>query len=893
MDNQPLSKVYDPRGTERRWYEFWQEQGFFKAGLDAAKPSFCIVIPPPNITGSLHIGHALNNTLQDIVIRYKRMCGYNTLWMFGTDHAGIATQNVVERQLAREGLERRQLGREEFVRRIWQWRARSGDTITRQLKLLGASCDWERERFTMDEGLSRAVRKVFTQLYQEGLIYRSDYIINWCPRCQTALSDLEVEHEDSNGFLYYIRYPLSLNGRESDSDYLTVATTRPETMLGDSAVAVHPQDKRYEKWIGRKLILPLCGREIPVIADSYVDPAFGTGSLKVTPAHDPNDFELGLRHQLPQIKVMNPDATMNQAAGEYQGLSREQCRRKLLADLEKGGYLEKTEPLKHAVGHCYRCKTVVEPTISKQWFLKMKELAQPAIEAVKSGRVKLIPSHWEATYFDWMLNIRDWCISRQIWWGHRIPAWYCRDCGQISVSERDIDRCLHCAGRDLQAETDVLDTWFSSALWPFSTMGWPEQTRELKFFYPTSLLVTSFDILFFWVARMIVMGLKFMGEVPFRKVYLHALVRDAEGQKMSKSRGNVVDPLIMMDKYGTDAFRFTLTALTSQGRDICLDEKRIEGYRNFINKIWNAARFSLANLQDFKPGRFPASELQYSLADRWILSRLQSLIKNVTEALDEYRFNDAAGKLYRFFWHEFCNWYLELIKLRLNDPQTPPRLRHSSQTCLLTVLEQSLRLLHPIIPFISEEIWQRLPARTSENSPSIMLAPWPRAESSLSDRRSESKMLLLQEIITAIRTLRSELGLPPARRLPRVLLRSKNPQLTRLLQTQKHYIRHLARVEELLSGENLAKPPDCAGKITAHAEIFLPLAGLLDRQQEIGRLQKALDAERAELAKVQNRLNNPSFLEKAPKEVIDEQREKQPRLAEKIAKIQAALAQLQ
>ncbi len=890
MTNLPLSKIYDPQASEQRWYNFWEKQGLFKAGLNSQKPSFSIVIPPPNITGSLHIGHALNNTLQDIVIRYKRMDGYNTLWMFGTDHAGIATQNVVERQLAAEGINRQHLGREAFMERVWNWRSQSGDTITKQLKLLGASCDWGRERFTLDEGLSRSVRQVFVRLYQEGLIYRGNYMINWCPRCHTALSDLEVEHEERDGFLYYIRYPLAVEGKESATDYLTVATTRPETMLGDTAVAVNPEDARYQKWVGQRVMLPLCRREIPIIADSYVDPAFGTGSLKVTPAHDPNDFELGQRHQLEQISVMNPDGSMSPAAGAYQGLSREECRKKLVADLERQGYLEKKEPYRHAVGHCYRCKTAVEPTISQQWFLKTKQLAEPAIEVVRSGRVKLIPAHWEATYFDWMLNIHDWCISRQIWWGHRIPAWYCRDCEKISVSVDDIQACQHCGSRNLKAETDVLDTWFSSALWPFSTMGWPDETPELKFFYPTSVLVTSFDILFFWVARMIMMGLKFMGEVPFHRVYMHALVRDAEGHKMSKSRGNVVDPLIMMDKYGTDAFRFTLTALTSQGRDICLDEKRLVGYRNFINKIWNAARFSLANLDDFTAGQLPAEKLEYSLADKWILSRLQRVIAQANTALEEYRFNDLAGQLYHFFWHEFCDWYLELIKLRLADPSTPKAQRYSTQLTLLRVLEQNLRLLHPIIPFITEEIWQRLPKEGEEVS-SIMLAPWPRVDETLLNQESESSMELLQEVVITIRTLRSELNLPPGKVLPQVLLSVNDSTSRQILQTQETYIRHLAKVSQVTIGTQLSKPADCAGGVTKHgSDVFIPLAALLDLEQESQRLEKIIQQEQKKLKRVESKLTNPDFLEKAPEHVVSKERQKQAQLVEKIAKLQTNLA---
>ncbi|MDX1765063.1 MAG: valine--tRNA ligase, partial [bacterium] len=630
-----LDKVYDPAATENKWYAFWVDKGYFRGDLNRDHPFFSIVIPPPNVTGSLHMGHALNNTLQDILIRWKRMAGHNTLWMPGTDHAGIATQNVVERQLASENTSRHDLGRDQFVQRVWQWREEYGGVITNQLRRLGASCDWSRERFTMDDGLSRAVREVFVRLYEEGLIYRGNYIINWCPRCHTALSDVEVEHEETAGHLYHIRYPVI--GRDR---FLTVATTRPETMLGDTAVAVHPEDSRYEDLAGAKVRLPILDRELALVEDTYVDQDFGTGVVKITPAHDPNDFEVGLRHRLEQISVMDQDARMNEEAGKYAGMDRYACREALLADLKALDLLEKTEEHTHAVGHCYRCKTVVEPALSLQWFVRMKELAQPAIEAVEAGKVQFVPGGWQNTYFDWMRNIRDWCISRQIWWGHRIPAWYCHDCDGITVTRTDPTECAHCGSRGIEQESDVLDTWFSSALWPFSTLGWPDETPELEHYYPTSVLITGFDIIFFWVARMIVMGLKFMDDVPFRHVYIHALVRDAEGQKMSKSKGNVIDPLTMIDKYGTDAFRFTLTAFAAQGRDVRLSEDRIQGYRNFTNKIWNAARFALMNLADYQQD-LPAGEPE--LADRWISSRLNRAVGDVLQALEEYKFNEAAS----------------------------------------------------------------------------------------------------------------------------------------------------------------------------------------------------------------------------------------------------------
>ncbi|MBI5788613.1 MAG: valine--tRNA ligase [Candidatus Schekmanbacteria bacterium] len=883
MAKQTLEKVYDPQACEKRWYEFWEQQGVFRAAMNSGKPSYSIVIPPPNVTGSLHIGHALNNTLQDIMVRHKRMQGYNTLWIFGTDHAGIATQNVVERQLAAQGLNRQQLGREDFIRRVWEWRKESGNIITKQLKLLGASCDWERERFTMDEGLSRAVRQVFARLYQEGLIYRGNYIVNWCPRCATALSDLEVEFEERNGHLYHIRYPLIIAGAESQ-EYLIVATTRPETMLGDTAVAVNPDDERYNKWIGQKVLLPLCQREIPIIGDSYVDPAFGTGCLKVTPAHDANDFEIGKRYQLPQVVVMNIDATMNKEAGVYQGLTREECRKKVSHDLEQGGYLEKIEDYRHAVGHCYRCKTVIEPTVSQQWFLRMKDLAQPAIDAVREKKVQLIPSHWEATYFDWMLNIRDWCISRQIWWGHRIPAWYCKDCGHINVHLEDVTACQKCAGKNLDAETDVLDTWFSSALWPFSTMGWPDKTKEMEFFYPTSLLVTSFDILFFWVARMIMLGLKFRGQVPFHQVYIHALVRDAEGRKMSKSKGNVVDPLTKMEEYGTDALRFTLTSLTAQGRDICLDEKRIEGYRNFMNKIWNAARFSLLNLEDFSCQDMANNALEFTLADVWILSALQRLIADADSALAEYRFNDYAGALYHFFWHEFCDWYLEMIKLRLNDPQATKIQRYSTQLTLVTVLEQCLCLLHPIVPFISEEIWQQLP-RKNGHVASIMITPWPKFEERLINKEAEARIDTIKEVVGAIRNLRAELNLSPAMVLPKVLLSLGNIKVREILRAHEAYLRSLCKVGQFEIGTGLTRPSGSISAVDQYGEIFLPLAGVMDIGQEIQRLQKAVNQTKEELEKVEGKLNNPAFVEKAPAVVVEKEQLRRSELQEKLSKL--------
>ena len=701
MSQETLSKGYEPADVEGKWYSYWEERGLFRPDMDSKNDPFCIVIPPPNVTGFLHMGHALNNTLQDILCRYKRMDGYNVLWQPGTDHAGIATQNVVEKALASKGLTRHEVGREKFIDMVWSWREEYGGGIINQLKRLGSCCDWSRERFTMDEGLSRAVRTVFVQLYEEGLIYRGDYIINWCPRCHTALADLEVEHEERESHLYHVRYPF-----EDGNGYLVVATTRPETMLGDTAVAVNPEDERYSDASGRHVILPLVNRPIPVIFDRYVDMEFGTGALKITPAHDPNDFEIGTTHNLDRVKVIDDDGKMNELAGPYRGMDRFECRERVLEDLKSAGLLEKVEPYQHAVGHCYRCKTMIEPLLSKQWFVRVKPLAEKAIAAVRDGRTRIVPLQWEGVYYDWMTNIRDWCISRQIWWGHRIPAWYCEKCNELIVAREAPETCPSCGSSALRQETDVLDTWFSSALWPFSTLGWPDHTEYLRTFYPTSVLITGFDILFFWVARMMMMGIHFMGDVPFRDVYIHALVRDAEGKKMSKSKGNVIDPLEVIDRFGTDAFRFTLAALAAQGRDVKLSEERIAGYRNFVNKIWNSARLALMNLDESDAVTGPDDEV-LSLADRWILTRLRDVTRDVRAALEDYRFNDAAALCYHFTWHEFCDWYLEMAKQGLYSEDED--LKRSTRSVVRTVLLGVIRLMHPFMPFVTEEIWSRMP----------------------------------------------------------------------------------------------------------------------------------------------------------------------------------------
>ncbi|MCX7857813.1 MAG: valine--tRNA ligase [Deltaproteobacteria bacterium] len=851
-----LDKVYNPHNVEEKWYSFWLEKGYFIAKTDKVAEPFCMVIPPPNVTGSLHMGHALNNTLQDIMVRYKRMKGFNTLWVPGTDHAGIATQNVVERELARENLTRESLGREEFIKRVWAWKERYGRTIIEQLKKLGCSLDWTRERFTMDPGLSKAVREVFVRLYEEGLIYRGFYIINWCPRCKTALSDLEVEHEDDKGFLYYIRYPLA-----DQSGYLVVATTRPETMFGDTALAVNPEDERYRGYIGKYAILPIAEKKIPVIADNYVDMNFGTGVLKVTPAHDFYDFEIGKKHNLPQVKVMDEDGVMNENALHYKGTDRFECRKALVEELKLKNFLEKVEPYSVVAGRCYRCKTIVEPYLSMQWFVRMKPLAEPAIEAVRSHKIRIIPEVWEKVYYEWMTNIKDWCISRQIWWGHRLPVWYCERCGKTYVSRDDLVVCESC-GENLTQDSDVLDTWFSSALWPFSTLGWPEKTKELEIFYPTSLLVTGFDILFFWVARMIMMGLKFMGDVPFRHVYIHALVRDAEGKKMSKSKGNVIDPLIMIDKFGCDAFRFTLSMLASQGRDILLSEERIEGSRNFVNKIWNAARLSLTLLEGIKE----LSEESFRndsefLPDRWIVSRLQRVTKRITDAIETYNFNEASIAIYDFVWHEFCDWYLEMIKPNLYGKVSTYDRKKTKKTLLFT-LRSILKLLHPFMPFVTEEIYQMLPLKGME---SIVIEKYPVAREDLIDEGAETDMNVIMGVVEAIRRIRGEINIQPSVKTDAYLKANGKREL---LEKYTPYIMELSKLKALFFTDKELKEK-CAIDMSHDVEIYIPLGDLIDVDREISRIDKEIKKIDEELEKICRKLNNRDFLSKAPKDVIE------------------------
>jgi valyl-tRNA synthetase len=879
MNPDLLSKAYEPQAVEKRWYDFWESEGLFEAQEVSDRKSFSIVIPPPNVTGVLHMGHALNNTLQDILCRYRRLRGDNVLWMPGTDHAGIATQNVVERALAEKGQDRHQVGRDKFIEAVWQWREKYGSAIINQLKRLGASCDWKRERFTMDKGLSLAVRKVFVELYQQGLIYRGDYIINWCHRCHTALADLEVEHEDVDGHLYHIRYPYA-----DGSGGIVVATTRPETMLGDTAVAVHPDDERYAAAMSKEVILPLMNRPLPVIRDPYVDLNFGTGALKITPAHDPNDFEIGRRHELPSIKVIDDNGYMSPEAGRFEGLERMACRNAVVKALEAEGFLEKVEPYRHSVGHCYRCKTVVEPNLSRQWFVRAKPLAEKAIAAVQNGQTRIVPEIWTATYFDWMTNIRDWCISRQIWWGHQIPAWTCEACGELIVAMEPPTDCPACGSGDLVQETDVLDTWFSSALWPFSTMGWPEKTPLLKTFYPTSVLVTGFDILFFWVARMMMMGIHFMGDVPFGDVYVHALVRDEEGKKMSKSKGNVIDPLNVIETYGTDAFRFTLAAFAAQGRDIKMSEKRIEGYRHFINKLWNAARLALMHIDADSVAM--AAE-HFSLPDRWILSRLNATAASVEAALESYRFNDAAGTLYNFVWHEFCDWYLEAIKPVLYDENAPPAQR-AARAVLRRVLHDTLILLHPFIPFVTEEIWLKLPGTDG----SIMKAVFPLDDALPADiprdAAAEAQMALLTAIITGIRNVRGELDLPPSLALDAVV-QTPDAVVRELVETHRDLIVNLARVKALKVETPGRKPAAAATAIIDGAAIFVPLEGIIDFGKESRRLEKRIEKVDQELAPVSKKLANQAFLSKAPEDVVTKAREKHDQLTETLQKLHATL----
>ncbi len=864
-----LSTRYDPKSIEKKWYDYWLEKGYFTPKGKGKK--FSIVIPPPNITGRIHMGHALNITLQDIVVRYKRMKGYDVLWVPGEDHAGIATQNAVEKYILQtEGKKREELGREEFLKRTWEWAKKYRKEIKEQIKALGASVDWTRERFTLDEGLNRAVRKVFVELYKKGLIYKGNYIVNWCPHCKTVLSDEEVEHKEVDGKLYYIRYPI----KDSD-EYVVIATTRPETMLADTAVAVHPDDERYRHLVGKIAILPLVGRELPIIADKRVDPKFGTGALKVTPGHDPTDFLIGQDHGLEVIDVMDDDARINEKGGKYAGLDRYEARKRIVEDLEKEGYLVKVEDYKHSVGHCYRCGTAIEPRIMEQWFVRTKPLAQRGIEAVERGEIEFFPKRWTKVYLNWMYEIRDWCISRQLWWGHRIPVWYCQDCGHVMASEKEPQKCEKCGSTNLRQDEDVLDTWFSSALWPFSTLGWPEETEDLKRYYPTDLLVTGFDIIFFWVARMIMMGYEFMGEKPFSHVYIHQLVRDKYGRKMSKSLGNGIDPLEMIDKYGADPLRFTLAILAAQGRDIKLDERYFESYMRFANKIWNATRFALLNLDDFEEMELKSEDLK--TADRWILTRLQKTIKTVSDALEGYDFNIAAHAIYDFFWKEFCDWYIEAVKPRLQGED-----RKVAQNVLVRVLDQSLKLLHPMMPFLTEELWQKLPT----SGESITIAPWPEYDEGFVFESEEREFERLMEMVRGVRNVRAEMGMPQTRKVP-VAVKGKE-----LPEEMEMYLRTLGNVERV---DYVGERPKAAATafVDDENEVYVELGDLIDPQKEVQRLKKKLEKLEKDKQMFEKKLSNEKFLQNAPESVVQETREKLVEISERVERLKKIIEELE
>ena len=873
-----MPSTYDPRLVEEKMYRHWEESGYFHPVANNVQEPFCIVMPPPNITGQLHMGHALDNTLQDILTRWRRMQGYNALWLPGTDHAGIATQAKVEESLVSEGISRYDIGREEFLKKIWAWKEKYGSRITTQLRRLGASCDWQRERFTMDEGCSEAVLEVFIKLYERGLIYRDYYITNWCPKCHTTISDIEVEHLDLPGYFYHIRYPF-----KDGSGFVVLATTRPETMLGDVAVAVHPDDQRYKDIVGKILILPLVGREMPVITDEYVDPSFGAGVVKITPSHDPNDFEVGKRHNLPQVAVIDKEGKMNEEAGpRYQGLDRYECRKKILLDLEAEGFLVKVEDHSHAVGHCYRCSTVIEPMLSRQWFVKMKPLAEPAIEAVKDGRIRFVPERFTKTYLNWMENIRDWCISRQLWWGHRIPVWYCLDCEEVIASREPVARCTRCGGSSLEQDPDVLDTWFSSALWPFSTLGWPRKTVDLDYYYPTTVMVTGRDIIFFWVARMIFSGLEFMHEVPFHDVFIHGLVMDAQGRKMSKSLGNGVDPIDIIESHGADSLRFMLITGNTPGNDLRFHFERLEGARNFANKLWNASRFTLMNLGGFDPSGQPGP---LSLADRWIVSRCQAAIKETTRNLETYELGEAARILYEFIWNEFCDWYIELAKPRLYG-KTSPADRYTAQSVLSSVLRVILELLHPFMPFITEEIWQHLPAHGT----TIMQASWPAASQGLVDSEAEYEMEILMELTKAIRHIRGEMNVPPGRTADVMLTAPDNTRT--IIEKNMEYVQNLSNtILKTLAVLDQA-PEQAAHAVTKGIEIFIPLKGLIDVDKEIARQQKELLLIEKDLARVRGKLGNSGFLEQAPADVVEKEKGKEAELSGKQSAIKERLVML-
>jgi len=892
-----LSTRYDPTQVEEKWYRHCIEKGYFASSVNKAREPFVVVIPPPNVTAELHMGHALNNTIQDIVVRFKRMSGRETCWLPGTDHAGIATQNVVERKLAARGKTRFDMGREKFVEEVWRWRDEYGNAIINQLKRLGCSCDWDRTRFTLDEGLSEAVRVAFVRLYEEGYIYRGKYLINWCPRCTTALSNDEIEHEEREGHLWHIKYPL-----EDGSGFVTVATTRPETMLGDTAVAVNPKDERYTELVGKTLVLPIVARRIPIISDYAVEKEFGTGCVKVTPAHDLNDFEIGARHNLEQVNILNDDGTLNENAGIYAGIDRFEARTRIVEQLQGEGLLEKTEPHHHSVGCCYRCKTDVEPYLSEQWFVKMKPLAATAIQASREGKVAFHPARWEKVYLSWLENVRDWCISRQLWWGHRIPVWYCRDCGKMTVSREDPTACAHCESASIEQDPDVLDTWFSSALWPFSTFGWPDEDakREVDYYYPTDLLVTARDIIYLWVARMVMTGIKFMGRVPFSDVYIHGTILDEQGRRMSKSLGNGVDPIKLIDKYGTDAVRYALIALSTEGQDLKLSYEKFDTGRNFANKLWNVARFVMMNLADFEPPT-DITQADLALEDRWILAEAARVVREATEALEGFHLNRALSAIYDFTWHSFCDWYVEWAKSRLNGASD----RRTAQAVLAWCLDTVLRLVHPFMPFVTEELWHNLaeaaPIRglgkkaSAPVAESVTIAQWPQAKGLESAPEIASRMPLVQEVIRAIRNIRADMNIPAKTVLSPSVSVHGHAELEPLNEVEAELVARLANVTDVQSGVDLPKPPASAAYILqdASVSVYVPLAGVIDIAAEKVRLNTRLAKLVGQQAGSRRKLENPSFVEKAKPEVVARERARDEDLAAGIKEVKQHIADLE
>lgn len=866
-----LAKTYDPQEVEDRIYDFWLNGGYFHATVDPEKKPYTIVIPPPNITGQLHMGHAMDETLQDILIRWRRMQGYSALWLPGTDHASIATEAKIVEAMRQEGLTKEDLGREKFLERAWAWKEKYGGRIVEQLKKLGSSCDWGRERFTMDEGCNKAVREVFVRLYNKGLIYRGERIINWCPHCKTSISDAEVEFAEKDGNFWHIRYPF-----KDGSGYLELATTRPETMLGDTAVAVHPDDPRYKDIVGKMLILPLVGREIPVIADTYVEQDFGTGVVKITPAHDPNDFEVGLRHNLEIINVMNDDGSINENGGKFAGMPGLEARKQIVKELEEQGFLVRIEPIKHNVGSCYRCHTVVEPRVSKQWFVKMEPLAKPAIECVRDGRVRFIPERMEKIYFNWMENIKDWCISRQLWWGHRIPAWYCEDCGETIVAMDAPHTCPKCGSEKLHQDEDTLDTWFSSALWPFSTLGWPDQTEDLKYFYPTDTLVTGYDIIFFWVARMIFSGMEHMGEPPFKTVFIHGLIRDAQGRKMSKSLGNGIDPLEVIAQYGADALRFTLVTGNSPGNDLRFSQEKVEASRNFANKIWNASRFILMNIDGHDvPNQLPE---KLALEDKWIVNQFNQVVKEVTDNLEHFEIGIAVQKLYDFLWDELCDWYIEIAKIRLQS--SDEEAAQTARQVLVWVMTGTLQLLHPFMPYITEEIWQSLP----HEGESIMVSKWPVYEEAHCFQQAASDMQGIMDVIRAVRNRRSEMNVPPSRKTHLYIATAAE----KVFQEGAPIIERLA----FANGVEIGPAFEIEGAVnivTSGAKAYIPMDELVDKKAELARLTKELESAQKQYATTQQKLSNEKFLSKAPENVVEGVRQNAAKLKEHIALIQSSI----